>query len=465
MVVHHDGACLRLLLAQHLHALKEGDVLRLGELAHGLDARVEAQQAALLRLHWPLVRVVVAVEDDLPVLVKSLSRDINRLGALLDGVGHLGEGVGEDGAKHGVHHGDVLRRADRAELEAVAPVREGRGAVAVLGGRLEGRDGVDAELARGVRRHVLDRRLGLLEGLEVLGDVIAEVGGHDGGRCLAGTEAKVVARRRDGHAHEVAVLVDGPDDGGHEDGEDLGLAALLVDGGGVEQVNARVGAEREVVVLAAAVDALEGLLGQQADKVVLVGNLLHKLHDHEVLVDLRSGEAKEGCALILVGRDLTVARLERDAHLEALVLHLLHAAQCGGVERRHVVVAELLPARRVAAHDGATCQLQVRPLLECGLRDEEEFLLEADVRENRLALVAEQLKETHACLRNGLHRAQQRRLLVERLAIIRDKDRRHEERVAADPHRRRRVEHRVAACSMCRPHTTVHIRRAISLAL
>eukprot|EP00965_Chrysotila_dentata_P177441 5860294-Pleurochrysis_carterae.AAC.3 len=47
----------------------------------------------------------------------------------------------------------------RAELEAVAPVREGRGAVAVLGGRLEGRDGVDAELARGVRRHVLDRRL------------------------------------------------------------------------------------------------------------------------------------------------------------------------------------------------------------------------------------------------------------------------------------------------------------------
>eukprot|EP00965_Chrysotila_dentata_P177440 5860294-Pleurochrysis_carterae.AAC.2 len=51
-------------------------------------------------------------EGHLPVLVKSLSRDINRLGALLDGVGHLGEGVGEDGAKHGVHHGDVLRRAD-----------------------------------------------------------------------------------------------------------------------------------------------------------------------------------------------------------------------------------------------------------------------------------------------------------------------------------------------------------------
>mmetsp|Transcript_14853 Transcript_14853/g.31498 ORF Transcript_14853/g.31498 Transcript_14853/m.31498 type:complete len:466 (+) Transcript_14853:484-1881(+) len=465
MVVHHDGACLRLLLAQHLHALKEGDVLRLGELAHGLDARVEAQQAALLRLHWPLVRVVVAVEDDLPVLVKSLSRDINRLGALLDGVGHLGEGVGEDGAKHGVHHGDVLRRADRAELEAVAPVREGRGAVAVLGGRLEGRDGVDAELARGVRRHVLDRRLGLLEGLEVLGDVIAEVGGHDGGRCLAGTEAKVVARRRDGHAHEVAVLVDGPDDGGHEDGEDLGLAALLVDGGGVEQVNARVGAEREVVVLAAAVDAGERLLLQEAGEAVASGNLVHHLHHHQVLVDLRGGGAKERRALVLVGGDLAVAGLQRDAHHEALMLDLSDACSGDRVERTHVVVAHLLATRGRLAENGATGELQIRAAVVLLARHQEELLLKANIREDRAALVAQILQQSSALFRDRLHRTQQRGLLVQGVAVEGNKYGRNVNSVASAENRRGRVQYSVATGSVGCTHATRRVRTAVSLAL
>jgi hypothetical protein len=39
---------------------------------------------------------------------------------------------------------------------------------------------------------------------------------------------------------------------------------------------------------------------------------------------------------------LAVAGVERDAHLEALVLHLLHALEGHGVERGHVVVAQLL---------------------------------------------------------------------------------------------------------------------------
>ena len=41
------------------------------------------------------------------------------------------------------------------------------------------------------------------------------------------TEAEVVAGRGDGHAHEVAVLVHGLDDGGHDHGEDLRRARLL----------------------------------------------------------------------------------------------------------------------------------------------------------------------------------------------------------------------------------------------
>ena len=47
-----------------------------------------------------------------------------------------------------------------------------------------------------------------------------------------------------------------------------------------------------------------------------------------------------------------MARVERDAHFEALVLHLLHALHRHGVEGRHVVVAQLLVRGRGRGRGG-----------------------------------------------------------------------------------------------------------------
>ena len=105
------------------------------------------------------------------------------------------------------------------------------------------------------------------------------------------------------------MLVDGTHDRGHDDGEGVIRARLAAHLRAVEEVDAVGGAERKVVVLARAVDAHEGLLVQQADEAVLGGDLLDELHDHQVLVDLVGGDAKVGRALVLVGRDLAVARL------------------------------------------------------------------------------------------------------------------------------------------------------------
>ena len=126
------------------------------------------------------------------------------------------------------------------------------------------------------------------------------------GACLGSV---VVAGRRDRHAHQVAMEVDGAHDARHQHGEDLVRArrlreiardctrlreiargspealprlprecarsreiscepARLSELGRVEEVHAGVGAKRDVVVLARAVDVFEGLLLWQASEAV-----------------------------------------------------------------------------------------------------------------------------------------------------------------------------------------------------
>ena len=48
------------------------------------------------------------------------------------------------------------------------------------------------------------------------GGGVTEVGGHDSGRGLHRAEPEVVARGRDGHPHQVAVLLDRRHDAGHD---------------------------------------------------------------------------------------------------------------------------------------------------------------------------------------------------------------------------------------------------------
>mmetsp|Transcript_17301 Transcript_17301/g.56653 ORF Transcript_17301/g.56653 Transcript_17301/m.56653 type:complete len:330 (-) Transcript_17301:218-1207(-) len=259
--------------------------------------------------------------------------------------------------------------------------------------------------------------------------------------------------------------VDGAHDARHQHGEDLVRARRLCELGRVEEVHAGVGAKRDVVVLARAVDVFEGLLLWQASEAVPSSDLVADLHHHQVLVDLRHRGAEEGCKLVLVWRDLAVARAERDAEHEALVLDLLHALERHRVDGGHVVVAHLLAARRVLAHDRAPGQLKIGAAVVVLARHEEELLLQPDVWANLVDPVAEQLEEARGLGRDGLLRAHERRLLVERVAVEGDEDRGDKDGVAAEEDGGGGVDDGVPARRVRRPHAPRGVRRAVGLAL
>ena len=89
---------------------------------------------------------------------------------------------------------------------------------------------------------------------------------------------------------------------------------------GSEQVALGGVAEREVDVLARAVDALEGLLVEQALHAVLLGDPLQRDHQQLLVVGGDVGALEHRGQLELARGDLVVAGLGRDAQLEQLAL-------------------------------------------------------------------------------------------------------------------------------------------------
>lgn len=144
--------------------------------------------------------------------------------------------------------------------------------------------------------------------------------------------------------------------------------------------------------------------------------------------------------LATVGHDkqvtphLAVTRIQGNAHLESLVLHLAHASEGGRVEWRHVVVTQLLPASRECTHHGTPGELQVRPFVIRLTRNQEELLLQPNHGLHCLRLETKQTEETSTRLRHCLHRTQKRRLLVERLPVERDENSWDVQSVIADEH-------------------------------
>ena len=168
----------------------------------------------------------------------------------------------------------------------------------------------------------------------------------------------VIARGGNAGAQQVGVLIDRLDDGGQEHHE---LQVLHRGIAGVEQVLV-LGADGPVVVLAAAVDALERLLMLQADQTVLVGDLLHHLHRQQVVVDGDIGGVVDGGQLMLAGGDLVVLGLGGDAQLPQLLVQLLHKAGDDGADGAEVVLLQLLTLGRGRAEQRAAAQHQIKAL-------------------------------------------------------------------------------------------------------
>ena len=280
-------------------------VLRVRVVRQRVHSGGQVRQAALLGLELPRVRVAVAVEDDALVLLDdALNERIERAVEVLlalELVGKLLELFGEDRVQHDVRTCDVELRAEAAELELVAGEGERRGAVAVRRVLREGRQDVDADLHVDAERAAVDGAG--LDRVEDRGQLVAEEDGDDGRRRFVRAEAVVVARGGDGDAQQILILVDALDDRGEEEQE---LRVLLRQLAGLEQVLARVGGDRPVVVLAGAVDTRERLLVQQADEAVALRHVLHHFHGELVVVGGDVGRREDRRELMLCRRDLVV---------------------------------------------------------------------------------------------------------------------------------------------------------------
>ena len=226
----------------------------------------------------------------------------------------------------------------------------------------------------------------------------------------------VVAGGGDGGAEQVGVLIDSLDDGGEEDQE------LQVLHGGVARVQQVLvgGGHGPVVVLAAAVDALERLLVLQADQTVLGGQLLHHLHRQQVVVDGDVGGVEDGGQLMLAGSYFVVLGLGGDAQLPQLFVQLLHKFGDLGTDDTEVMLLQLLTLGRGSTEQSAAGKDQVLTGLVVFFLNKEVLLLGADGGGDVIHVLAEELQDADGLIGQRVHGAQQGSLLVQRLAGVAD---------------------------------------------
>jgi hypothetical protein len=166
------------------------------------------------------------------------------------------------------------------------------------------------------------------------------------------------------------------------------------------------------------------------------------------------------------GRHLVVQHAERHAERPEAVAHRLQHAARARIGARKVLVGALLAAERQRAEERAADNAEVGPALEERAVDEEKLLLPADVGDD-VAHVgkAERVeKARRLAVERGVG-AQQRRLVVERVAVPGDEDRGQVERLVDDKGRRRQVPRAEGGGGVRRTEAAVWKRGAVGLGL
>ena len=360
----------------------------------------------------------------LDVLADDLDDSLHGVHSAFDELIHASLEVGERLSDCGVEHDHGCRTVGLgsygAELEPVAGEGEGRGAVAVgiVEEQLRYLGDVEAEglLAREVEELAV---VGILELEQDVAKLLAQEAGDDGWRCLVGSQTVGVAGADDGGLEESVVLVDG-----HEGLHDEGDEAEIVERSLARSVklDARIGGQRPVAMLSAAVDAGEGFLVEEASESVLACHSLHQAHEEHIVVYGQVRLLVDGCQLELVGSHLVVARLAGDAQLEGLPLEVLHEHRYTLGDGAEIVVVHLLVLRAVVPHQSAACHQQVRSGCEEAFVDEEILLLPAEIADHFPDIAVEVAAHGCSSLINGLDGLLQGGLVVESLARVGDED-------------------------------------------
>ncbi len=191
---------------------------------------------------------------------------------------------------------------------------------------------------------------------------------------------------------------------------------------GADEVDARVGADRPVAVLARAVDALEGFLVQQHAEIVAARDLIHDCHQQLVVVVGQIDLLVDRSQLELVGRHFVVARLQRDAEHQAFVFEIAHERHHALGNGAEIVILQLLVLGRLVSHERTAGKHQIGAHSPQALVDEKVLLLPAQIGVYPL----DRLVEVAAHLGRGAvdsrYRPKKRHLIVERIARIGDED-------------------------------------------
>ena len=394
------------------------DVLGTHIVGHAVRRGLQVQQPPVFRLLHPGLVIAVAVEDDALVAADHVPDQVVEGGlkilCLLQHIGVLPQRLGHRGVQHHVGAGDGSGGAQHPELELVAGEGEGGGAVAV--------GGVLGELGQHVDAHLdqffLHAAVGfiLLDGLQDALQLLAQEDTDNGGGRLAGAQPVVVAGGGHGNAQHILIIVHCLN---HSAEEQQKLGVFIRGFARLQQVDAGVGDHGPVVVLAAAVNAGEGLLMQQAHHVKAAGQLLHQLHGQLVVVGGDVGGGEYRSQLVLGGGGLVVLGLGHNTQAPQLLIQGLHEGGHPGLDGAEIMVVQLLPLGGLGAEEGAPGVDQVLPLFVHVLIYQEVLLLRANGGLDGSDLrVAEELQHPHTLAVDGLHGAQQGGLFIQRLPAV-----------------------------------------------
>ena len=411
----HTGIDLR--RGVNIVLCEQVEVLLVNVMRECICRALEVEQAALLRLGNPGLVVAVAVEDDALVRLDLALNECVYSGlevlSALQLVSELAELLGNCGIQHNVCTRDVDGRTQRTELELVAGESKRRSTVAVGGVLRNRRKNSSAQIHLGlVNVGVL--RTGL-DGIKDRLQLIADEHGDDSRRRLVRAQTVIVACGCNRDAEQILILVNSLDNSGQEQDE-LGVLARVL--ARLKQVLAPIGGNGPVVVLAGAVYALERLLMQQAGEAMLLRDGTHDLHGQLVVVGRDVGGGEHRRHLVLARCNLVVLGLGEDAQLPQLLVELLHESSNARTECAEVVIIHFLTLRRHCTEQGAAGKDQVLALCVVLAVDQEIFLLRAYGGGYTLNILAEQLEDAARLCADGVHRAQQRRFLIEDLTGV-----------------------------------------------
>ena len=172
-------------------------------------------------------------------------------------------------------------------------------------------------------------------------------------------------------------------------------------------------------MLAGAVDTCEGLFVEQTHQTMLCSHLLHDLHGQLVVVGSDIRGSIDGSQLVLGRGYLVVLSLCQNAQLPQFLVQVGHVGGNSGLDNTKVMIVHLLTLGGLGAEQGTAGVNQILTLVIHFLGNQEILLLGANGGTNALdVIVAKQLQDPHGLTVQGFHGAQQRSLLIQRLAAI-----------------------------------------------